>query len=171
MRISIEGCRAAPHWQRKKEFDTNGADSEMRRFDSFRPSVSNAYGIGSRSKMPRRRLLSDNGPSYVSRELADWLEDKGISHVRRRPYHPMTQGKIERYHRSMKNRILLDLGQDTDVAATFTAKADASNKIRLLQDLEKKIPDEQTWQKLHNILERAVRINSSRNHLIHIQMS
>src|ERR1700675_3629858 len=51
----------------------------------------------------RPRLLSDNGPSYVSGELADWLEDNDMSHTRGRPYHPMTQGKIERYHRSMKN--------------------------------------------------------------------
>src|SRR6516225_5438292 len=56
----------------------------------------------------RPRLLSDNGPSYVSSELGKWLEDNGIRHIRGRPYHPMTQGKIERYHRSMKNRILLD---------------------------------------------------------------
>jgi putative transposase len=56
----------------------------------------------------RPRLLSDNGPSYVSSELGDWLEDNGISHIRGRPYHPMTQGKIERYHRSMKNQILLE---------------------------------------------------------------
>src|SRR5262249_26631680 len=53
-------------------------------------------------------MLSDNGPSYVSSELGKWLEDNGIRHIRGRPYHPMTQGKIERYHRSMKNRILLD---------------------------------------------------------------
>src|SRR6516162_7344119 len=51
----------------------------------------------------RPRLLSDNGPSYVSSELGKWLEDNGIRHIRGRPYHPMTQGKIERYHRSMKN--------------------------------------------------------------------
>jgi putative transposase len=56
----------------------------------------------------RPRLLSDNGPSYVSSELGEWLEDKGIRHIRGRPYHPMTQGKIERYHCSMKNRILLE---------------------------------------------------------------
>jgi transposase InsO family protein len=48
------------------------------------------------------RLLSDNGPSYVSSELSKWLEN--IGHIRGRAYHPMTQGKIERYHRSMKNR-------------------------------------------------------------------
>jgi putative transposase len=59
------------------------------------------------AKLPEL-LRSDNGPSYVSSELGDWLEDNGISHIRGRPYHPMTQGKIERYHRSMKNRILLE---------------------------------------------------------------
>jgi putative transposase len=56
----------------------------------------------------RPRLLSDNGPSYVSNELAIWLENQAMTHTRGRPYHPMTQGKIERYHRSMKNQILLE---------------------------------------------------------------
>ena len=56
----------------------------------------------------RPRLLSDNGPSYVSGALAKWLEDQGMAHTRGRPYHPMTQGKIERWHRSLKNQILLE---------------------------------------------------------------
>ena len=67
-----------------------------------------ASGLNQVKVLHRLRLLSDNGPSYVSSELGDWLEDHGISHIRGRPYHPMTQGKIERYHRSMKNRILLE---------------------------------------------------------------
>ena len=54
------------------------------------------------------RLLSDNGPCYISSELKDWLEDHDMKHTRGRPYHPMTQGKIERWHRSLKNRILLE---------------------------------------------------------------
>ena len=67
-----------------------------------------ASGLDQVKVLHRPRLLSDNGPSYVSSELGDWLEDNAISHIRGRPYHPMTQGKIERYHRSMKNRILLE---------------------------------------------------------------
>jgi len=55
----------------------------------------------------RPRLLSDNGPCYVSGELKKYLEMNGIEHTRGAPYHPMTQGKIERYHRSMKNVIKL----------------------------------------------------------------
>ena len=56
----------------------------------------------------RPRLLSDNGPCYISGELKQYLSDQGLTHTRGRPYHPMTQGKIERYHRSMKNILLLD---------------------------------------------------------------
>lgn len=56
----------------------------------------------------RPRLLSDNGSSYVANDLADWLEERGMDHVRGAPYHPMTQGKIERWHQTLKNRILLE---------------------------------------------------------------
>ena len=53
------------------------------------------------------RLLSDNGPCYVSKELKEYLDDKGMDHTRGKPYHPQTQGKIERYHRTMKNIVKL----------------------------------------------------------------
>ena len=52
----------------------------------------------------RPRLLSDNGPSYLSGQLASWLAEHEMDHTRGKPYHPMTQGKIERYHRSLKIR-------------------------------------------------------------------
>ena len=55
----------------------------------------------------RPRLLSDNGPCYISKAFEEYLDVEGISHIRGKPYHPMTQGKIERYHRSMKNIIRL----------------------------------------------------------------
>jgi transposase InsO family protein len=54
------------------------------------------------------RLLSDNGPCYISGELREWLQKQKIEHTRGAPYHPMTQGKIERYHRSMKNVVKLE---------------------------------------------------------------
>ena len=54
------------------------------------------------------RLLSDNGSSYVSGDLAEWLNEKGMKHSRGAPYHPQTQGKIERWHQTLKNRILLE---------------------------------------------------------------
>lgn len=56
----------------------------------------------------RPKLLSDNGACYISNDLAKYMEEMNMSHVRGRPLHPQTQGKIERYHRSMKNVVKLD---------------------------------------------------------------
>jgi len=60
----------------------------------------------------RPRLLSDNGSSYISGDLAEWLDAREMTHVRGAPYHPQTQGKIERQkeegHQTLKNRILLE---------------------------------------------------------------
>tara|TARA_Y100001970_G_scaffold53322_1_gene67441 strand:- start:35075 stop:36049 length:975 start_codon:yes stop_codon:yes gene_type:complete len=60
------------------------------------------------SRKHRPRLLSDNGPCYISGELKGWLAENGMTHTRGKPYHPMTQGKIERWHRTMKDKILLE---------------------------------------------------------------
>ncbi len=67
-----------------------------------------AAGIDRVPVVHRPRLLSDNGPCYVSAELATYLDTNGFAHTREAPYHPMTQGKIERYHRSLKNVVKLD---------------------------------------------------------------
>ena len=67
-----------------------------------------ASGCDQARAVHRPRLLSDNGSSYVSADLAEWLNDNGMSHVRGAPHHPQTQGKIERWHQTLKNRILLE---------------------------------------------------------------
>ena len=67
-----------------------------------------ASGCDQATVLHKPRLLSDNGASYISGELADWLEDQQMDHVRGAPYHPQTQGKIERWHQTLKNRILLE---------------------------------------------------------------
>jgi len=56
----------------------------------------------------RPRLLSDNGPCYLSKELKEYLKDNQMNHIRGASYHPQTQGKIERYHQTMKNVIMLE---------------------------------------------------------------
>ncbi len=65
-------------------------------------------GLDQAPARQRPRLLSDNGPCYIASELSQWLDGQGMSHTRGRPYHPMTQGKIERYHRTLKNQVLLE---------------------------------------------------------------
>jgi transposase InsO family protein len=65
-------------------------------------------GLDHAAVLHRPRLLSDNGASYISGDLAEWLDKKNMRHIRGAPYHPQTQGKIERWHQTLKNRILLD---------------------------------------------------------------
>ena len=67
-----------------------------------------ASGCDQATVIHKPRLLSDNGSSYISGDLAKWLDDRSMEHVRGAPYHPQTQGKIERWHQTLKNRILLE---------------------------------------------------------------
>ncbi len=67
-----------------------------------------ASGLDKATVRHRPRLLCDNGSSYIATELAQWMADHQMKHVRGAPYHPMTQGKIERWHQTLKNRILLE---------------------------------------------------------------
>jgi transposase InsO family protein len=56
----------------------------------------------------RPRLLSDNGSCYIAQDLKAYLKRVGVRHIHGRAQHPQTQGKIERYHRSMKNVVKLE---------------------------------------------------------------
>ena len=56
----------------------------------------------------RPRLLSDSGPCYLSQPLATYLDTRELPHTLSVPYHPMTQGKLERYHRSLENVVKLN---------------------------------------------------------------
>ena len=76
--------------------------------DDGKRSMDNALRKAGLSKKNAPRLLSNNGSCYISSELAEYIGEKNIKHVRGRPLHPQTQGKIERYHRSMKNIVKLD---------------------------------------------------------------
>jgi transposase InsO family protein len=73
-----------------------------------------AGGVDGTTPADRPRLLSDNGSSDIAGDVARWLEDRKIKHGRGAPCHPMTQdhpmtqGKIERWHRTPKSRILLE---------------------------------------------------------------
>lgn len=67
-----------------------------------------ASGCNQVDVVHKPRLLSDNGSSYISGDLTDWLEGQGMDHTRCAPNHPQTQGKIERWHQTLKNCILLE---------------------------------------------------------------
>jgi transposase InsO family protein len=107
----------------------------------------------------RPRLLSDNGPCYISSELKQYLDEKGFIHTRSQPYHPMTQGKIERYHRSMKNVLLLDnYYSPEDLKAQIEAFVEYYNNQRYHESLNNVTPADVYTGRNNAILEERKRI-------------
>jgi len=100
-----------------------------------------ASGLDQARPAERPRLLSDNGSSYIAGELAEWLEDRKIKHLRGAPYHPMTQGKIERWHQTLKNRILLEnYFLPGDLEAQIAAFVDCYNNHRYHESIDNLTP-------------------------------
>ena len=64
-----------------------------------------ATGMTDVPVVDRTRLLSDNGSGYISRAFNDYLHLVGIDHIRSAPFHPQTNGKIERYQQSLKKQV------------------------------------------------------------------
>ena len=105
------------------------------------------------------RLLSDNGASYVSGELAEWLDDKGMDHVRGAPYHPQTQGKIERWHQTLKNRVLLEkYFLPGDLNLQIEAFVDHYNHQRFHESLNNVTPADVYFGRAQAILNKRERI-------------
>ena len=67
----------------------------------------------------RTELLSDNGPGYISHSFGEYLRLVGIRHILASPFHPQTNGKLEKYHRTIKldvNQIPYDVPRNLEEA-------------------------------------------------------
>jgi transposase InsO family protein len=118
-----------------------------------------ASGCDQANVLHKPRLLSDNGPSYVAGELADWLRDRKMSHVRGAPFHPQTQGKIERWHQTLKNRILLEnYYLPGDLQAQLEAFVEYYNHHRYHESLNNVTPADAYFGRAQTILNRRERI-------------
>ena len=73
----------------------------------------------------RTSLLSDNGSGYLSRGFRDYLRLVGIKHIRAAPFHPQANGKLERYHQTIKRdvkQVPYEMASDLEAAlAAFVA--------------------------------------------------
>ena len=93
--------------------------------DSFIEVVQDAVDKTGMTEVPvadRTSLLSDNGSGYVSRAFGDYLHLVGIRHILATPYHPQTNGKLERYHQMIKQDVnQLPYEVPTDLEAAIAA--------------------------------------------------
>jgi len=116
-------------------------------------------GLEQVSVLHKPRLLSDNGPCYISGELAEYLEDKGMTHTRGAPYHPQTQGKIERWHQTLKNRILLEnYFLPGDLERQIEAFVEHYNHRRYHESLGNVTPADAFFGRAQSIIRRRERI-------------
>jgi len=92
--------------------------------DSFIEVVQDAVDLTSMTDVSweyRTRLLSDNGPGYITHSFGEYLRLVGIRPILASPFHPQTNGKLERYHRTIKldvNQIPYDVPGNLEVAIT-----------------------------------------------------
>ncbi len=118
-----------------------------------------ASGLDQAKLTDRPRLLSDNGSSYVAGDLAKWLGARNIKHLRGAPYHPMTQGKIERWHQTLKNRILLENDfLPGDLEAQIAAFVADYNDCRYHESINNLTPADVYFGRASSILAERERI-------------
>ena len=105
------------------------------------------------------RLLSDNGPSYLSKDLKEYLDQKQMDHTRGAPYHPMTQGKIERYHRTMKNVVKLqNYYYPWELEAELNQFVDYYNNNRYHESIKNVTPADVFFNRYREVLDNRIRI-------------
>jgi putative transposase len=54
----------------------------------------------------RPRIISDNGPQFIAKDFKEFIRVSGMTHVRTSPYYPQSNGKIERWHKSLKGECI-----------------------------------------------------------------
>jgi transposase InsO family protein len=86
----LDGCsRYITHWEIREHMTDDDVTTILQR---------------AREKFPeaRPRIISDNGPQFIAKDFKEFIRICGMTHVRTSPYYPQSNGKLERYHRTIK---------------------------------------------------------------------
>jgi transposase InsO family protein len=117
----LDGCsRAIVHWELRESMTEAEVETILQRALEKYPDA-------------RPRVISDNGPQFIARDFKDFVRIAGLTHVRTSPYYPQSNGKIERWHKSLKTEAIrprtpLDLD---DARRVVTAYVDHYDTVRL----------------------------------------
>ncbi len=85
--------RAIVHWELRESMKEREVECILERAKEFYPEA-------------RARIISDNGPQFVAKDFKEFIRVSGLSHVRIAPYYPQSNGKIERWHKTLKSDAL-----------------------------------------------------------------
>lgn len=83
-------CRAIVHWEIRESMKEADVETIIQRGREKYPTA-------------RPRIISDNGPQFLARDFKEFIRVTGMTHVRTSPYYPQSNGKLERYNRTVKS--------------------------------------------------------------------
>ena len=90
----LDGCsRYVVHWEIRESMKTAEVEIILQRAREKFPGVT-------------PRIISDNGPQFVAKDFNEFIRLCGMTHVRTSPYYPQSNGKLERWHRSIKSECI-----------------------------------------------------------------
>ena len=90
----LDGCsRFIVHWELGERMTEADVEIILQRARELHPEA-------------RPRIITDNGPQFIARDFKEFIRISGMTHVRTSPYYPQSNGKIERWHKSLKSEAI-----------------------------------------------------------------